>query len=36
MEGFIDAMDPHGLFLWVATVSEDQEIDIVKRLNHWS
>jgi hypothetical protein len=36
LEGFIDAMDPHGLFLWVATVSEDQEIDIVKRLNHWS
>ena len=36
LEGFMQVMDPHGLFLWVATVSEDQEIDIVKRLNHWS
>jgi hypothetical protein len=36
LEQFIDVMDPHGLFLWIASDSEQQELDIMQRLNHWS
>ncbi len=36
IEAFIDVMDPEGLFLWVATESEEEEIDILKRIGKWS
>lgn len=35
LDGFIDVMDPHGLFLWTASESEEQELAIIERLNHW-
>ncbi|MBM3143554.1 MAG: hypothetical protein FJ010_01035 [Chloroflexi bacterium] len=36
IEDFIDVMDPKGLFLWVATESEEEEIAILKRVEKWS
>jgi hypothetical protein len=33
---FIDTMDPHGLFLWVATDNEQEELDILKCIEAWS
>jgi hypothetical protein len=35
LDDFIDAMDPHGLFLWVATASEEEELEILKRIQAW-
>jgi len=36
LDDFIDAMDPEGLFLWIATESEEEEIDILRRIEKWS
>jgi len=36
LEAFIDVMDPHGLYLWIASDDEEQERKIIERLNHWS
>jgi hypothetical protein len=33
---FISVMDPTGLFLWVATENEQEEIEILKILEKWS
>lgn len=33
---FVETMDPHGLFLWIATENEEQELDILKRMEAWS
>lgn len=35
LEAFIDQMEPEGLFLWVATENEQEELDILKRLEKW-
>ena len=35
LEPFIEAMDPHGIFLWVATQNEEEELAIIKRLKKW-
>jgi hypothetical protein len=29
-------MDPKGLFLWVATEDEQEEIDILKQIEKWT
>ena len=36
LEPFIEAMDPQGLFLWMATESETEELAIIDRLLRWS
>lgn len=36
LEAFIDALDPHGLYLWIATDSEEEELAIIKRLSAWT
>ena len=33
---FTDVMNPEGLFLWVATESEEEEIEILKHIEKWS
>jgi hypothetical protein len=35
LEDFISVMNPKGLFLWVATESEEEEIAILKRIERW-
>lgn len=35
IDEFMEEMDPKGLFLWVATESEQEEIDILKRIEKW-
>lgn len=32
---FIDTMNPHGLFLWVATENEDEEQSLLQRIEKW-
>jgi hypothetical protein len=35
LEAFMNVMKPRGLFLWVATENEDEEITILKRIQKW-
>jgi hypothetical protein len=36
LEGFLDAMEPEGLYLWVAAENEQEELGILKRLEKWT
>jgi hypothetical protein len=36
IDDFMDAMDPKGLFLWVASENELEEIEILKRSERWA
>jgi hypothetical protein len=36
LNDFMDAMDPLGLFIWVATENELEEIEILKRIERWA
>ena len=35
LEPFIKQMEPEGLFLWIATENEEEELAIIKRLEQW-
>ncbi len=35
LEGFIDAVDPELLYLCIATETEEQELDVLKRISRW-
>lgn len=35
LEPFMDAVSPKGIFLWVATENEEEELAILKRLKTW-
>lgn len=35
LDDFIAVMNPKGLFLWVATENEDEEIELLKRVEAW-
>lgn len=35
LEPFIEQMRPEGLFLWIATTSEEEELAIIKSLERW-
>jgi hypothetical protein len=36
LESFMDEMNPQGLFLWVATENEQEELEILKRIERWT
>lgn len=36
IDAFVEVMDPEGLFLWVATECEDEEIEILKHIEKWT
>jgi hypothetical protein len=36
LDEFVSVMDPQGLFLWLASESEDQELEILERLKRWT
>ena len=35
LDEFIESMHPQGLFLWVSTTSEEEELAIIERLKRW-
>jgi hypothetical protein len=35
LDEFVDTMDPQGLFLWVATESEEEEKTLLTRIEKW-
>ena len=35
LDAFMAEMRPTGLFLWIATTNEEEELDILKRLSKW-
>ncbi|MFW5696411.1 MAG: hypothetical protein ACOCXR_01355 [Phototrophicaceae bacterium] len=35
LEGFLDVVDPRGIFLWVGTEDEEEQLAIIKRLERW-
>jgi hypothetical protein len=36
LDDFTNEMEPDGLFLWIATDDEQEEIDILKRIEKWA
>ena len=36
LEGFMDEMSPKGLFLWVASENEEQELEIIRKIRKWT
>ncbi len=36
IDAFMDAVSPEGIFLWVATENEDEELDLLKRVEQWA
>jgi len=36
LNDFMDVMEPEGIYLWVATGSEDEEIEVLKRIERWT
>jgi hypothetical protein len=36
LDEFMDVMDPKGLFLWVATGNEEEEMEVMKRIKKWT
>jgi hypothetical protein len=36
LDPFMDEMDPQGLFLWVATETEEEELEIIRSIEKWS
>jgi hypothetical protein len=36
LDAFMVEMKPQGLFLWIATDREDEEIDILNRVAKWN
>ena len=36
LDDFMAAVDPEGIFLWIATENEEEEHDILKRVARWS
>ena len=36
LDEFMDEMDPIGLFLWVATENEEQELEILRKIRKWT
>lgn len=36
LDSFMDAVEPEGIFLWIATETEDEEHEILKRVAHWA
>ena len=36
LNDFMDAMEPKGLFLWLATDNEQEELDILKQIEKWT
>jgi len=36
LEPFLDAVEPEGIFLWVGTEDEDEQLGIIKRLERWT
>jgi len=35
LDDFMAAVEPEGIFLWIATHSEDEELDLLKRVARW-
>jgi hypothetical protein len=35
LESFLDAVEPQGIFLWVGTEDEEEQLAIIKRLEKW-
>jgi hypothetical protein len=36
LDNFMEVMDPQGLFLWVASENEEEEMQLLKRVEKWS
>lgn len=36
LDDFMEVMEPEGLFLWIATESEEEERDLLKRISQWT
>lgn len=36
LDDFMAVLEPEGIFLWVATENEDEELDILKRVARWT
>ena len=36
LDAFMEAVDPEGIFLWIATDDEEEELELLKRISRWT
>jgi hypothetical protein len=36
LDAFMEAVDPEGIFLWIATENEEEELELLKRISRWT
>jgi hypothetical protein len=36
LDDFLEAMDPEGIFLWIATMSEEEELALLRKIERWT
>ena len=36
LPGFMEVMEPEGLFLWIASASEEEELALLSKVSQWS
>jgi hypothetical protein len=36
LDQFMAAMDPQGLFLWIATENEEEELAVLRKVERWT
>lgn len=36
LDSYMECMSPEKTFLWIATENEEQELDIIRRVEKWS
>lgn len=36
LDAFMEAVDPEGIFLWIATENEEEELELLKRVSRWT
>jgi hypothetical protein len=36
LDDFMDAVKPEGIFLWIATDTEEEELELLKRISRWT
>ncbi len=36
LDDFMDAVKPEGIFLWIAADTEEEELELLKRISRWT
>ena len=36
LDAFMEVMEPEGIFLWIASENEEEELELLKRISRWT